>query len=56
MILAYVDNFGRITRGKAAELCHLSPGQARVVLKRLTESGQLLLRGEKRGAHYVRPD
>lgn len=55
MIMAYVDQFGSITRGKAAELCHLSPGQARVVLKRLTEARQLELRGEKRGAHYVRP-
>lgn len=55
MILAYVEQFGAITRGKAAELCHLSPGQARVVLKRLTDAGQLELRGERRGSHYVRP-
>ncbi|WP_436698941.1 DNA glycosylase AlkZ-like family protein [Nocardioides sp. BYT-33-1] len=54
MILAYVDQFGSITRGKAAELCHLSPGQARTVLKRLTEAGELALRGERRGAYYVR--
>lgn len=54
MIVAYVDQFGSITRGKAAELCHLSPGQARTVLKRLTEAGELELRGERRGAHYVR--
>ncbi|GAB3076350.1 DNA glycosylase AlkZ-like family protein [Nocardioides zeae] len=54
MILAYVDQFGSITRGKTAELCHLSPGQARTVLKRLTEAGELELRGERRGAHYVR--
>ena len=54
MILSYVDQFGSITRGKTAELCHLSPGQARTVLKRLTDAGELQLRGEKRGAHYVR--
>lgn len=54
MIMAYVEQFGSITRSKAAELCHLSPGQARTVLRRLTESGQLELRGERRGAHYVR--
>lgn len=54
MILAYVDQFGTITRSKAAELCRLSPGQARAVLKRLTDTGQLKLRGERRGAHYVR--
>ncbi len=55
MILSYVEQFGTITRGKAAELCHLSPGQARTVLKRLTDTGQLELRGERRGSHYVRP-
>ncbi|RHW25906.1 AAA family ATPase [Nocardioides immobilis] len=54
MILAYVDQFGSITRGKAAELCHLAPGQARVALKRLTDAGELRLVGERRGAHYVR--
>lgn len=56
MILAYVDQFGSITRSKAAELCHLSPGQARAVLKRLTDAGELELRGERRGSYYVRPD
>ncbi len=54
LILTYVEQFGRITRSKAAELCHLSPGQARSVLKRLTEAGELELRGERRGAYYVR--
>lgn len=54
MILAYVDQFGSITRSKAAELCHLSPGQARTALKRLTDADELELRGERRGAHYVR--
>lgn len=56
MILAYVDQFGSITRGKTAELCHLSPGQARTVLKRLTDAGELELRGERRGSYYVRPN
>lgn len=55
MILSYVDQFGSITRGKAADLCHLSPGQARSVLKRLTQARELELRGERRGSHYVRP-
>lgn len=54
MILAYVDRFGSITRSKVAELCHLSPGQARTLLKRLTEAEELELHGERRGAHYVR--
>ncbi|MBB3037920.1 RNA-binding domain-containing protein [Hoyosella altamirensis] len=54
MILAYVAQFGSITRGKVAELCRLSPDQARVALKKLVDTGDLELRGEKRGAHYVR--
>ncbi|WP_353649792.1 RNA-binding domain-containing protein [Nakamurella sp. A5-74] len=54
MMLAYVDQFGRITRSKAAELCRLSPQQARNVLKRLVDQGQLSLEGMRRGAHYVK--
>lgn len=54
MVLNFVDSFGRITRGKAAELCRLTPQQARGVLKRLVEAGELELRGERRAAHYVR--
>lgn len=55
MILSYVERFGSITRSKAAELCHLTPVQARRLLKQLTDEGRLQLRGERRGAHYVRP-
>lgn len=54
MVLAYVDRWGSITRSKAAELCRLSPAQARTVLRRLVDAGELHLRGERRGAHYVR--
>lgn len=55
MVLTYVDQFGSITRSKAAELCRLSPPQARVVLKRLVTAGELELVGERRAARYVRP-
>jgi ATP-dependent DNA helicase RecG len=54
MVLAYLDQFGRITRGKAAELCRLSPDQARVLLRRLVQAGELEMHGERRGAYYVR--
>lgn len=54
MVMAYIDQFGRITRSKAAELCRLSPPQARTLLKRLVESGELELHGERRGAYYMR--
>jgi DNA-binding transcriptional ArsR family regulator len=41
MSMAYVEQFGSITRGKAEELCHLSPGQARTAPRRLTEAARL---------------
>ena len=53
MIRDYVDAYGAITRGQAAALCQLSPGQARSLLKRLVDAGDLRLVGEKRGAKYV---
>lgn len=49
MVLSYVERFGSITRGKAAELCRLDPGQARRLLQRLTADGRLELVGECRG-------
>lgn len=55
MVLSYVRQYGRITRAQAADLCNLAPAQARGLLKRLTDRGDLALRGERRGAHYVLP-
>jgi ATP-dependent DNA helicase RecG len=53
MILDYVRAYGSVSRGQAAQLCQVSPAQARTVLKRLVETGDLRLVGERRGAHYV---
>jgi ATP-dependent DNA helicase RecG len=53
MILDYVQTYGRITRSEAARLCQTSPNEARTLLKGLVVAGQLELRGERRGAHYV---
>ena len=55
MILDYVGAYGRITRAQAAELCQVTPSQARNLLKRLVQEGKLELVGERRGAHYVAP-
>lgn len=55
MILQYVDAHGRITRREAADLCQLAPRQARSVLKRLVDRGELRLVGQRRGAFYERP-
>lgn len=54
MILQYVDAHDRITRSQAAELCQVAPRQARSVLKRLVERGELRLVGERRTAFYER--
>lgn len=54
MIADYVDAFGSITRAQAAALCQVSPAQARGVLKRTIDRGDLRLVGERRGAKYVR--
>jgi len=55
MIGDYVDAYGSITRAQAAGLCQLSPTQARAVLKRMVDRGELRLVGERRGAKYVHP-
>lgn len=55
MILDYVRAFGRITRSQAAEVCQVTPPQARTTLERLVEQGRLRLVGERRAAHYVLP-
>jgi ATP-dependent DNA helicase RecG len=51
-ILAYVDLHGKITRSTAAELCALEGREARGVLEKLVRRGDLVVRGEKRGAYY----
>ncbi|MFQ5853541.1 MAG: ATP-binding protein, partial [Candidatus Binatia bacterium] len=52
MVLQYVRAHGRITRGETAELCRISPYQARYLLQRLVKQGKLVLQGKRRGAYY----
>mgnify|MGYP000890674073 CR=1 FL=1 len=56
MILTYVRSYGSITRGQAMELCRFSVAQARSLLKSLVQAGDLVLHGERRGAHYKLPE
>jgi ATP-dependent DNA helicase RecG len=53
-ILEYVGLHGKITRSTAAELCALEGREARTVLEKLVRRGELVVRGEKRGAYYER--
>ena len=54
MILQFVDAHGRITRSQAADLCQVGGREARAVLEKLVNRGELVVRGEKRGAYYER--
>ncbi len=56
LVLSYVRQHGRIQRNEAADLCRLTSIQARDLLKRLRDSGQLVQHGERRTAYYVLAD
>lgn len=55
MVLQFVRKHGRITRREAAQLCQLSPDQAKRLLTRLVQRGNLTLHGARRGAFYQLP-
>jgi ATP-dependent DNA helicase RecG len=55
MVLQYVDAHGQISRAQAADLCALAPDQASRLLRRLSQRGELIRRGERRGSVYERP-
>jgi len=52
MILQYVQKHGQITRRDVAELCQVSSSQARNLLTRLARKGDIVLKGQRRGAFY----
>jgi ATP-dependent DNA helicase RecG len=52
--LEYVTLHGRISRSTVVELCGLEGREARTVLEKLVRRGELVVRGEKRGAYYER--
>jgi len=55
MVLQYVRTHGRITRREAAELCRLSPDQAKRLLSHLVGQGTLRAHGERKGRYYDVP-
>lgn len=55
MVLTYVQTYGSITRGQAMDLCRVGPSHARGMLKTMVDAGELVLHGERRGAHYRLP-
>lgn len=55
MVMTYVNEHGSISRGDAAELCHLSPDQATRLLTRLRDESRLVMTGKRRTARYHKP-
>lgn len=52
MVLSYVHQHGRIKRAEAMELCRLSEGQVKHLLKRMCKAGVLTLEWSGPAAHY----
>lgn len=52
LVLNFVRQHDRIRRAEVMDLCHLSEGQAKDLLKRMVRSGLLELKGAGRGSFY----
>ncbi|WP_367025376.1 ATP-binding protein [Methylococcus sp. ANG] len=53
MVLSYVRQHGQIRRAEVMDLCHLSEGQAKELIRKLKERGALIQHGERRAAYYT---
>ncbi len=53
--MSYVNTHGKITRQEAMELCRISKDQASRLLRKLANTNQLKLVGQRRGAYYALP-
>lgn len=56
LVLNYVAQHGQISRSEAMELCRLSEGQAKALLRKLTQSEQLQMKGASIATFYTKPD
>ena len=56
LVLNYVAQHGQISRSEAMELCRLSEGQAKALLRKLTQSEQLQMKGASTATFYTKPD
>ncbi|WP_058362980.1 ATP-binding protein [Xanthomonas translucens] len=57
LVLNYVQQHGQIRRAEVMELCRLGADQAKALLGRLKEQGQLFQHGTRRSAYYtIEPD
>lgn len=53
MVLSYVRQHGQIRRAEVMELCRLSEGQAKELIRKLKARGELVQHGERRTAYYT---
>lgn len=53
MVLNYTQQHGRIKRAEVMELCRVSGDQAKKLLLRLVEQGELVKQGKLKGAFYT---
>ena len=53
MVLSYIRQHGQIKRAEVMDLCRLTEGQAKVLLRRLVVSKKIELRGAGRASAYV---
>jgi ATP-dependent DNA helicase RecG len=53
MVLSYVRQHGQIRRADVMELCRISEGQAKELLRKLKARGQLVQHGDRRAAYYT---
>lgn len=56
LVLNYVAQHGQISRSEAMELCRLSEGQAKALLKKLTQAKQLQMKGAGSASFYIKSD
>jgi ATP-dependent DNA helicase RecG len=53
MILSVVKSAGSISRAQVVDLCKISPAAAARTLRELVRTGELEMKGSKRGTHYT---
>lgn len=53
MVLSYVRQHGQIRRADVMELCRISEGQAKELLRKLKARGELVQHGDRRAAYYT---
>lgn len=53
MVLSYIRQYGQIKRAEVMELCRLTEGQAKDLLRRLVVSQKIILQGAGRASAYI---